>query len=78
MAGLDLQQRRLLLQKRGVIARPRGQRAAIQFQQAGRQPLQQGTVVSDEQQPAAKFQQLLLQPLDGFQIEMVGRLVQQQ
>ncbi len=78
VASFDLQQRRFLLDKRRVIARPGGQHSAIQFQQPGRQPLQQGAVVGDEQQAAPELQQLLFQPLDGFQIQMIRGFIQQQ
>ena len=54
------------------------QPAAIQPQHSGSQPAQEGAVMADEHQRAGESQQQLFQPLDGGQIEMVGRLVQQQ
>ena len=52
--------------------------AAVQPQQAAGQLAQEGAVVADHQDAAGEARQLLFQPLDGRQVEMVGRLVQQQ
>ncbi len=54
------------------------QPAAVQPQQAAGQLAQEGAVVADHQDAAGESRQLLFQPLDGRQVEMVGRLVQQQ
>ncbi len=52
--------------------------AAVQPQQAAGQLAQEGAVVADHQDAAGEARELLFQPLDGRQIEVVGRLVQQQ
>ena len=62
----------------GVIARPVGQPAAIEFQDARGDPLQEAPVVGDEQQCALKTDQEFFQPGDAVDVEMVGRLVEQQ
>lgn len=62
----------------GIAARPGNQPAPVQIDDAGGQVLQEGAVMGDEQQGALEVQQLFLQPGDAFQVQMVGRFVQQQ
>ena len=50
----------------------------IQFEDAGGQVLQEGTVVGDEQHGAVVAHQRLFQPGDGADVQVVGGLVQQQ
>ena len=66
------------LQVRRVVARPACEPAAVEFQDAGRHFAEQGPIVRDEQQRAAIAQQEILQPADGVDVEVVGRLVQQE
>ncbi|CAI8755951.1 putative 30S ribosomal protein S5 [Methylococcus capsulatus] len=73
-----LQRRRLLRQVVPVITGPGGQLAAVQIDDAGGHPLQEGAVMGDEHDGAGELEQLLLQPDDGFEVEMVGGLVQEQ
>jgi hypothetical protein len=54
------------------------QAAAIEPQGHARQVVQECPVVADGEQGALEAQQLLLEPLDGRQVEMVGRFVEQQ
>ncbi len=53
-------------------------RAAIEPQSAPRQALQEGAVMADQQQPGAMGEQPLFQPFDRRNVEMIGRLVEQQ
>jgi len=75
---LALQPGRLLLQKRRVAAGPRGETAAVELDDAGRQPLEERAVVGDEQHGAGVLGQERLEPLDCLDVEVVGRLVEQQ
>jgi hypothetical protein len=61
-----------------VTAIEAAQQAAIEPQHPVRQSAQECPVVADGEQRAAKGLELLLEPFDGRQIEMVGRLVEQQ
>ncbi len=51
---------------------------AIEFDDAGRQPLQERAVVGDEEHRAGVIGQQRLEPGDGLDVEMIGRLVEQQ
>ena len=68
----------LLSQERRVVARPRRQRAAIDLDDPGRQPLQERAIVGDEHDRAAIVGEEALEPGDGVDVEVVGRLVEQQ
>ena len=68
----------LLLEVRGVAAGPRGQAAAIELDDARRQRGEERAVVGDEQQRAGVPAQVLLEPADGVDVEVIGRLVEQQ
>ncbi|MNN11259.1 hypothetical protein D3C81_1242120 [compost metagenome] len=73
--------RQLLLlvhQEAGVVAVPVDQVAAVQFEDARGQALQEGPVVGDEQHRTVEAEQRLFQPGDGADVEVVGRLVEQQ
>ena len=61
-----------------VVPLPMQQVTAVQLGDAGSHALQEAPVVGDQDQGPLESLQLLLQPFDGRQIEMVGRLVQQQ
>jgi hypothetical protein len=52
--------------------------AAIQLHHAARDVLQEVPVVADQQQGKAGGREHLFEPQHAFQIEMIGRLVQQQ
>ena len=54
------------------------QMAAVEPQAALRQPRQEGPVVADDDERAGEAVQPVLQPFDAGQVEMVGRLVEQQ
>ena len=71
---------RLLLapQVRRVVAGPRRQLAAIELDDPRRQPLQERAVVGDEHHGAVVLGEKALEPLDGVDVEMIGRLVEQQ
>ena len=68
----------LLPQERRVVARPRGQAAAIDLDDARRQPLQECPIVGHEHDRAGVLREKFLEPVDGVEVEMVGRLVEQQ
>ena len=78
LPGLGLQGRLLAIQVGRVVARPTREPAAVEFQDAGRHFAEQGPIVRHEQQRAAVAQQEILQPADGVDVEVVGRLVQEQ
>ena len=50
---------------------------AIEFDDSGRHPVQKGPVVGNCDNAALEFNQQILQPLDRFEIEMVGWLIEQ-
>jgi hypothetical protein len=60
------------------VARIGKQPAAIEFDDARGHPVQEAAVVGDEHHAAAILQQQVFQPLDGIEVQVVGRLVQQQ
>ena len=68
----------LVLQKAAVVTLPVDQLAAIQLQNPGCQRLQERTVVGNKQHRTTKLQQHRLQPGNGMDIQVVGRLIQQQ
>ncbi|MNE03228.1 hypothetical protein D3C80_957230 [compost metagenome] len=68
----------LVHQETGVVAVPVDQAAAIQFEDAGCQVLQERTVVRDEQHGALEILQRLFKPGDGTDVQVVGRFVEQQ
>ena len=61
-----------------VAALPGAQVAAIQLGDAGGHVLQEAAVVGDQHDGTAKLAQLLLQPFDGGNIQVVGGFVQEQ
>ena len=72
---------RLLLsqyQKLGVVCLPQGEVAPIELANAITDALQKPPVVGDEDNGALEATDLLLQPIDRGDIEVVGRFVQQQ
>ena len=64
-----------LLHVLGVIAGEFDHLAAQQFAHGGADVIQKIAVVADKQKGAFIIGEIVLQPLDGFQIQMVGRLV---
>ena len=53
------------------------QYAAVQFDDAGRDPIEEGAIVGDDD-GSRHLEQQLLQSFDGFDIEMIGGLIEQQ
>ena len=74
--GFRLQPVFLFQQKFLIAVRPVGEAPAIQFQDAGRQPLQEGPVVGHKHDAARKSVNPVLQPLYGAEVQMVGGFVQ--
>ena len=68
----------LLAEERRVVARPRRQPAAIELDDARREPLEERAIVRDEDDGAGVLGQKRLEPRDRVDVEMVGRLVEQQ
>jgi hypothetical protein len=78
-AGLILTRLGVVPQQKGVVAAGDvEQAAAIELDDAGRQRPQEGAVVGDEEQGDAGAQQVLLEPADRLDVEVVGRLVEEQ
>ena len=65
-------------EKRVVVARPSDELTAVDLDDARRELPQKRPVVRHEQQRSTPLQQKFFEPLDGFQIEMVRRLIEQQ
>ena len=61
-----------------VVAGPRGQLPAVDFDDARGDPLEEGAVVRDEEQRAGKLGEEGFQPDNRVEIEMIGRLVEEQ
>ena len=59
-------------------ARETGQLAAIEFDDARADAIEEGAVMGDEEQRDSGLDQHVLQPFDGGDVEMVGRLVEEQ
>ena len=78
MTRLLFERRGLLRQEVRIVARPRGERAAVEFEDARREARQQRAIMRDEEHPAAELQQRIFEPLDHLDVEVVGRLVEQQ
>ena len=72
------ERRCLLLEVRRVGAGPREQRAAVELRDARGKTGEKCAVVSNEQQGSLKGRQVFLEPQDRVDVEMVGRLVEQQ
>ena len=62
----------------GVAALVHVAAPAIELEDPGRHPVEHVTVVGDEDEPAAVRGEALLQPHDGVDVEVVGRLVEDQ
>ncbi len=61
-----------------VVPGPAGQLAAVDLDDARGQRLQEGAVVGNEHQRARELLEEVLQPGDRLDVEVIGRLVQQQ
>jgi len=78
VARLVFEQRRLLRDEARIVARPRGQRAAIELEDARREARQQRAIVRHEEDGAAELEEPLFQRLDRLDVEMVGGFVEEQ
>jgi len=76
--GLAGQPFLLLADEGRIVTWPRREPAAIELDDPGREPLEKGAVVGDEDHRAGIFEQEGLEPLDRLDVEMVGRLVEEQ
>ena len=61
-----------------VVAGPGGELAAVDLEDAGREPAKERPVVRDEERRAAALEQMRLEPLDAREVEVVRRLVEEQ
>ena len=68
----------LLLKPAGIVALIRNAASAIEFQNPAGDIIQKIPVVGHDQDGAFIVDQMLLQPSDGFRIQMVCRFIQQQ
>src|SRR5690606_15364568 len=66
------------LQKAAVIPVPVAQQSAVQFKNFVGHRLQKAAVVGDENDRAAIAAQVVFQPFDGADVQVVGGFVQQQ
>ena len=78
MHRFAFQRRRFLLLIDAEVPRVTAQVAAVELDDAGGDIIEKAPVVGDEQHAAGERQQHLFQPFDRSDVEMVGRLVQQQ
>ena len=78
MLSFNFERRFFPQEERRVIARPIEQPATIDFDDSRREFSQEDSVVRDENQRPAVTHQELFQPRDRFDVQVVGRLVQQQ
>ena len=62
----------------GEVAGIGAQLAAIELDDACRHRIEKGAIVRDQQQRTAEVVEQILQPQDGVEVEVVGRLVEQQ
>ena len=67
-----------LLEPRTVIAFPRDAMAAVELKYPLSGIVEEVAIMRDAHNRAREAQQELLKPIDGFRIEMVGWLVEQQ
>ena len=74
--GLVLEESRLALLIRGEIARKRQEAAAVELDDARGHGVEETAVVRDAHDGAFEVQQQLLEPRDGGEIQVIGRLVQ--
>ena len=68
----------LLPQESRIVAGPRRQLAAIDFDDPGRETLEEGAIVCDEHDGALVIGEEALEPGDGVDVQMIGGLVEQQ
>ena len=78
LGPFDRQQGVLVLAVGRPVGREAPQPPAVQFDDAGGQAVEEDAVVGNEDERAGKAQQVRFEPLDGTDVEMVGRFVQEQ
>ena len=69
---------RLLFEMGGVVAQIAAGNAAFRGDDLVADAVEEGAVVTDDHQSCRLLQQVALQPLDGLDVEVVGRFVEQQ
>ena len=78
LPGLGVQDLIAALEERRIVAGPVVELAAVELDDSRGQLFQKHPVVGDEDQGAAGTRQKSLEPADGVDIEVIGRLVQKQ
>jgi len=78
MHCLGFERFRLLLLVGGEVARVSAQVSAVELDDPQRDRIEEAPVMGDDQHAAGKRKQRLLQPFDRGEIEMVGRLVEEE
>src|SRR5690554_914005 len=78
LSRLDFELMGFLLLILVVVARVAPQPPTVQLQNCRGQLGQESPIVGDEQYRPIEGQQLLLQPGDGIEVQVVGRLIEQQ
>ena len=76
MLGLDLEGRTLLYDIVIVAAGPNPQLSAVEFDDFGGQAAHEGAVMADEEQSPCIVDHHVLEPGNGFDVQMIGRLIQ--
>ena len=61
-----------------IAPRPAAQAPAVDFDDAGCEPLEKGAIVGNEQHAAGKGAYRVLEPIDGVEIEVIGGFVEEQ
>lgn len=78
LLALDLETGLLALQVRGVVALVADRSAAVELQDPARDVVEEVPVVGDRDDGAGVLREVLLQPLHGLGVQVVGGLVEQQ
>ncbi len=74
---LALADRLLLDRERGVVAGVEGDRAVVDVEDVGRDVVEEALIVADRDRAALVAREEPLEPADGEDVEVVGRLVEQ-
>ena len=67
----------LLRHIRGEVAGVGAQQATVELDDAGRNAIQEGTIVGNGDETALEINQQIFQPCNGVQIQVIGRLIEQ-
>ena len=76
MFRFDLERGALLQDIVVITARPNAQLSTIELDDFGGQPAHKRAIVADEEQRPGVLQHHVLEPGDGLDIQVIGRLIQ--